>query len=396
MLEITNLRQGAILNHNHGQESDKSLKVRLEGISDAGYPVKVNGVPAQMDGRRFCADIELTRQFNDVKASVLTPFGTYSQDITLVWDKRSFKRVNFYIDDHSFFFTDLAKERPAHAFDHFYLAHLKRLHDLYGLKVALNCFYSNDHANGFSMSEVPDIWKQEFIDNSDWLKFTLHAPSEFPDRPWIESNAEVLVKYFNLLKKEVTRWAGEESYAAPNILHWGNIHPTVAQALFECGCRAYTGSMIPCVMGGPSLADRQKGGSMAEVEKRSLSGEDRAATTEGIRLHYDVPERESYVANHCARYMPELGIFLYTNMACLNLVPLKEVLPVISAALKRYAATGAEVCNYLSHEQYSFPYYSNYEPDHLERLEVAAKYLHEQGYRYVFFNEGLLGNTAWN
>ena len=53
MIEITNFRQGAVLNHNHGLETEKSLLIKVEGISDHGCPVTVNGVPAQMDGRRF-------------------------------------------------------------------------------------------------------------------------------------------------------------------------------------------------------------------------------------------------------------------------------------------------------------------------------------------------------
>ena len=57
MIEITNYRQGAILNCLHGVESENSLRINIEGISDHGCPVTVNGVAAQMDGRRFfCRD----------------------------------------------------------------------------------------------------------------------------------------------------------------------------------------------------------------------------------------------------------------------------------------------------------------------------------------------------
>ncbi len=112
MIEITNYRQGAILNHNHGKEGKKSLKVTVQGISEGGWPVTVNEQPAVMEGRHFSADVELTQRVNVVKASVVTPYGTYSQELTLVWDKKSFKRFNFFIDDHSFLFTDLSKQRP--------------------------------------------------------------------------------------------------------------------------------------------------------------------------------------------------------------------------------------------------------------------------------------------
>ena len=138
MIEITSHRQGAILNRNHGVESADSLKITIQGISESGRPVKVNGVPAVMDGRNFTAEIELTQKLNPVTASVLTPYGTYSQELVLVWDKKSFRRFSMGIDDHSFVFTELTRQRPKHAFDHFYLAGLKKIHDETGLHVVLN------------------------------------------------------------------------------------------------------------------------------------------------------------------------------------------------------------------------------------------------------------------
>ena len=122
MFEITNLRQGAILNHHHGVEDEHGLTIKVEGISDLAAHVSVNGVPAVRDGRRFFADVTLTRKLNTITAQALTAFGEFTQSIQVVWDKKSFRRCNFYIDDHSFFWTDLAKERPRRAFDHFYLA----------------------------------------------------------------------------------------------------------------------------------------------------------------------------------------------------------------------------------------------------------------------------------
>ena len=144
MIEITNFRQGAVLNYHHGVETEKSLKVVIEGISSAGHPVKVNGIPAEMDGRNFSCEVELTEKFNAIRASVMTPGGIYSQELTLVWDKKSFRRCDFYIDDHSFLFTELAAQKPKSAFDHFYLKGLKEIHKKYGLKVTLNTFYRND------------------------------------------------------------------------------------------------------------------------------------------------------------------------------------------------------------------------------------------------------------
>ena len=396
MLDITNFRQGAVLNHLHGKETDKGLTIQIEGISEYGRPVKVNGVPAEMDGRIFRAEIELTQKFNDVTASVLTPFGTYSQTVTLVWDKKSFRRFNFYIDDHSFLFTDLAKERPQRAFDHFYLKGLKDIHDKYGLKVTLNCFFHNDH-HEFVLSDMPDIWKGEFIDNSDWLKLSFHSYGEFPDRPYLEASAEEFGRDYDLVKNEIIRFAGEECWIPPFVIHWANINPAVANELIKRGTRCYSRRFRPCVMGGPSLADRQKGGDMSKIQSRSCSGTDRSTINEGLDMHYSISEENYYVAKHNCYYDPALGIFFLCGCCTCNLVPIEEI-------PKRFARQKANAEKYkyevfcaASHEQYTFPYYPNYIPDHLQRIECATRCMVEDlGCKPVFANDGIMGNTAWD
>ncbi len=396
MIEITNLRQGALLNHNHGKETANALEIQIQGIVDDGYPVKVNGIPAEMDGRLFNATVSLTQKINTVKAEAITPYGNFSQELTLVWDKKSFRRCNFYIDDHSFLFTDLAKERPKSAFDHFYLKGLKAIHDKYGFKVTLNSFYHNDH-HDFFLKDMPDIWKSEFIDNSDWLKFSFHAYSEFPDRPYVEATAEEFGRDWDLVKNEIIRFAGEQSFIAPVVIHWANVHPAVAQEAIRRGMRCYSMNLRPRVMGGPSLADRQKGGDMNKVQERSVSGDDVKADTIGLKLHYGFLEETNYLQKHGTFYDPLLGIFLFcTKGTCCNLVPLKEIAPIYERTFEQRAKVGCEVFGGGSHEQYTFPYYGNYLPDHLQRIEEACRCLTEVGgCKPVFFSNGLLGNTAW-
>ncbi|MBR5025731.1 MAG: hypothetical protein IKX48_11730 [Victivallales bacterium] len=391
MIEITNYRQGAILNHNHGKEGRKSLKVTVEGISEGGWPVTVNDQPAIMEGRRFAAEVELTQRVNTVKASVVTPYGTYSQELTLVWDKKSFKRFNFFIDDHSFLFTDLAKQRPKKAFDHFYLAGLKKIHDQYGLKVTLNSFYHNDH-DPFDLKDMPAIWKSEFEDNSDWLKFSFHAYSEFPDRPYAEATAETFGKHWDMVQKEIERFAGPKSFIAPVVIHWANVHPAVAQEAIRRGVTAYSNNFRLRVMGGPSLEDRQRGGDMKTVEKRSLSGVDCGNELSGLAMHYGMQEEKDFMDKNIVYYDPQLGICFFHNTVLCNLTPLAEIPKKYAEAIKRNEERGTEILGVGSHEQYTFPYYGNYLPDHMKRLETATRCLVEADYKPVFFSQGFLGN----
>jgi len=395
MIEITNFRQGAILNHNHGIETPDCLRVTIEGLSDYGTPVEVNGIPAVMDGRNFSAEIPLTRKINTVTAQTITPYGNFSHELTLVWDKKSFKRYNFYIDDHIFVFTDLARQRPKSAFDHFYFKGLKDIHDKYGTKFTCNCFYHNAH-DEFLLKDMPDIWKSEFQDNADWLKFSFHSYSEFPDRPYAEASAEEFGKDWDLVQNEIYRFAGEECYIAPVVIHWANIHPVCTQEMIRRGTTCYPSTTRLRVMGGPSLADRQKGGNMTAVQQRSATGADRTPQNIGLDLHYGFIEERSYLNNHRNCYDPLLNLYFFLGGMCGNLVPLEEIEPRAKQIFELSAKYKFEAFNLATHEQYTFPYYPNYLPDHMERLDKMARIYTEFGCKPVFFTEGILGNTAWD
>ena len=395
MIEITNFRQGAVLNHDHGIETEKSLLVKIEGLSEHGTPVTVNGIPAVMDGRSFTADVELTGKINTVTAATITPYGNFSQELTLVWDKKSFKRYNFYIDDNIFVFTDLSRQRPKSAFDHFYLKGLKDIHTKYGTKFSLNCFYHNAH-DEFLLKDMPDIWKSEFQDNADWLKFSFHSYSEFPDRPYAEASAEEMGKDWDLVQNEIIRFAGEECYIAPVVIHWANIHPACTMEMVRRGTTCYPSTTRLRVMGGPSLADRQKGGNMQLIQSRSATGIDRNPQTLGLDLHYGFAEERNYLTNHRHVYDPLLKLYFFLGGMCGNLTPMEAIEPKAAEIFDLAKKFHFEAFNIATHEQYTFPYYPNYIPDHLQRLEKMVQVYTEYGCKPVFFTEGILGNTAWD
>jgi hypothetical protein len=200
-----------------------------------------------------------------------------------------------------------------------------------------------------------------------------------------------------MVQNEVNRFAGEECFIPPVVMHWANIHPAVAQEMIRRGTRCYSSNLHPRVMGGPSLADRQKGGNMQEVEKRSASGVDRNANTLGLKLHYGFYEESDYLAQNAVYYDPLVGLFFFASIGvCCNLVPLADIPERYAKVAENAAANGFEIFNAASHEQYTFPYYPNYLPDHMERLECAARSMYELGCKAVFFNDGVMGNTSWD
>ena len=400
MLQITNIRQGAVLNHNHGKESEKGLEVRFEGFSDFPGPVKLNGQLAQRDGRRFFADVLLTEKVNTITAESLSAYGTFSQSIKVVWDKKSFKRVNCYIDDHSFFWTDLAKERPKRAFDHFYLKALKEIHDRFGLKMTLNCFFHNDHFD-CDMTQVPDCWKSEFIDNSDWLKLSFHSLGEFPDRLYIEASEEEFAHDYDLVHDQIVRFAGEETFITPVVIHWAIISPSCVKVLKDRGVKAYSGAFRPRLMGGPSAIERAVGSAKntaANSQQGASYQRDKQLAGDfgfGFEEHYNVMEEVAYLDRHRVMYNPFFDITFFRGCCCCNLVPLEVIPARLAKAFAGSAEVGNEIFDFASHEQYSFPYYHNYIPDHLERIAKAAELMAENGCKPVFFAQGYMGNDAW-
>lgn len=53
-----------------------------------------------------------------------------------------------------------------------------------------------------------------------------------------------------------------------------------------------------------------------------------------------------------------------------------------------------EIIDFLTHEQYFWPFYRRYLPDHAERMERAIAFVTERRYKPVFLQDGFLGNPA--
>lgn len=373
MLEVTSIRNGAVLNHTRGIETGDYLEIKLEGIADPQAFVKVNGVEAERADRTFSAPVRLTEKINEIVVSADSSFGEAQLKLTVLWDKKSFKRYNYYIDDCSFFYTDIAKQRPKSLFDHFFLKRLKSIHDKYGTKFSLNSFYRNDHFP-FELKDFPDIYKSEWIANSDWLRLSFHAYSEFPDRPYQHTPPEKLAQDFDLLKSEIVRFAGEETFVLPVVLHWAMANPEVFSVLKERGMKMINGSFI---------------GSKTYVGEK-----DHAFSVCDIGYFYE-KDVALYIKKYKNYYDKFTGMILNSGIGATgNLFTIEELRKKITDAVN--SPYHNQTIGMATHEQYSFDYYFNYIPDHLDRIEECCRLITEFGYKPVYFAEGLLGNTAWD
>ena len=81
--------------------------------------------------------------------------------------------VHFSVDDTIAIFENLTKENYSSCFEEPTLKFLKSLNEKYGLKVSMYCFFES--GSGFNLSEATQKFKDEFKENSNWLKFGFHA-----------------------------------------------------------------------------------------------------------------------------------------------------------------------------------------------------------------------------
>ena len=103
MLEITNLRDGAILNRHHGIETENYLEIKIEGLANPQAEVTVNGAPVVRYDRQFFATVRLTQRINKITAVASDYFGERTLTLTVMWDKKSYRRCHFFFDDCCFF-----------------------------------------------------------------------------------------------------------------------------------------------------------------------------------------------------------------------------------------------------------------------------------------------------
>ena len=377
MLEITSFRNGEVLNHYHGKETDAGLEIVIRGIASPQSRVTVNGETALRNDREFFCNITLTEKINRITATAKDKFGEYSQTITLAYDRKSFLRYAVRIDDNSFFFTDLARQRPKSLFDHFYLKGLKELHERYGSKFILKCFYHNAHdPENFTLDQMPDIYKGEFTDNADWLHLAFHAKSEFPDRPYQHCSADQLRQDMEQLQKEIIRFAGKECCTPPTNVHWAMLGPENFHVMKEQGVKILTSSGF---MSNRLIVD----GNIQTIEAGSCD----------IGFFY-----EQDVAHHMLKkrifFDPDHELFLSRTFFCFNIDTPSEIEAKIRSEHDKRLESGCEILEAIGHEQYAYPAYCNYLDDYFERLETCCRIPAELGYAPVFFQDGLFGNTA--
>ena len=307
------------------------------------------------------------------------------------------KRAAMYIDDVIFLFRDLAAQRPRSCWDHFFLKALREAHDRYGLRVQLNVFYRNDFYYGargaeFTLKDMPDVWKAEFQAAKDWLRFGFHSYSEFPDYPWINASYDDVVWTWNLLTREVERFAGPGMFAKAVTPHWGPMSKEGCVALKDCGVKAiwvsagkryaYNGDRTILPYGHGMRVENFRKPETA-VFWRPGGGDDISVSACGY--NHLLPEQVKITrGTYNWLHDKATGCNFMTfgcGAPCLNLYKLEDIPARMREVL------GNEYLIHATHEEYWYPDYFAYQPDSREKLLTAVKMVHDAGYQYFFIED---------
>jgi len=346
---------GAVLNRHHGRPADGGLEIAVRGKAPADRQVLVGGSPARREGTRFEARVVLRQHETDVVAAV-GGSPELRDAVRVVWDRNSRPRYRFAVDDNSFFLRDVWQKQYGSLFDCFYLAMLRKLHVEYGAKFVLNIYYTT--ADEFDLTKFPDRYRGEWRDNAHWLKLAFHAHANEPANPYLDAPPEQVIADFDKIGAQIRRFAGEATYSPTTIVHWGMVRPSAWKPLAERGVKVLSGYF----------------------EKRG----------DEWRVNYRMdPVRSEHLSRRDALVDFPSGIVFSNIDMVVNSTPLDRIVPELEKIAED--PNQAEIIDLLTHEQYFWPFYSHYLPDHAQRVETAIRWVTEHGYEPVFLHEGFLG-----
>ncbi len=356
MLHIDTPLHGAVINRHWGTQTADALTIEVTGSCPVYGDVTVNSVPAKCALGRFTCDVPVTCAEQAITAVYDGTFGHHEHSVRVFWDRHSFPRYGFSIDDNSFWLRDVARNGYASLFDCFYLAMLRDMNREFGAKFALNIYYTTE--DGFTLPQFPDCYRAEFADNADWLVLAFHAYANEPARPYQYSSAEQVVRDIEMVEEQICRFAGPQSLAPQTNGHWAMYIPEAFPALYDLGVRALS----------------------ADCWKAPW----------GWDINYWLdPIRTQWIVDHGAIMDCDSGICFPHTDIIVNSTPPEQVASVLGPY--RRNPHHADFMNIITHEQYFWPFYSNYVPDHRERCSATLRWLADNGYEPVFMHEGFLG-----
>ncbi len=321
--------------------------ISVKGTAEPGSPIRCGEIYTTTDPE---GNFEFSLPVSRIHNTIRIQSGADCLERRFVCDFDNRKRYNFFIDDNIFFMTEIYRKKHRSIFDSFYLKFLRDMHEKYDFKVTLNMFRSNNHDREtppFDLEVFPETYKSEFEDNAHWLRLAFHAYSEFPDNPYGKAFPEKLPEHYEQVVSQLERIAGKSVVISPVLMHFYEIaNANSRKYIREKGMRIFT----------------QPERYWEELQKkwgRNVLAE----------YHYGFDQLQIPLLFMC------------------NLFPTPVLLQKLEEA---YETPGKNFLCVGTHEQYSYPFYSAYIPEHFQRVEAVLRSLKDHGFQSSFFTETLL------
>lgn len=261
-LEVFEPFNGGMVNSNYDESpGTKDINVYIRGYAHGAKSLEINGQPADIKpDYSFEKLIALAREKEKISVAASNEASLKSVTLNLLVDKYSYKRYWFNVDDvlHMIYDLYLHKDTYQSVFDQPEFAFLKRLHESYGTCSTLMLFgmagNGEDPPAGvplnFILSRAPDKFKDEFLANKDWLRFSFHS-RDSGSYPYKNATYKQAHNDFIALKKDIDRFAGAECFSPIAVIHYGSGTREAVKAWMEQGLRGYVTGMW--LIGKPDL-----------------------------------------------------------------------------------------------------------------------------------------------
>ena len=357
---------GDCLNIYDGEMKEGYLAVKAKLEAPANSDIYIDNKKAEYDGQYFTGVVLLKNYCTVIMAENRTD--GYKTSITVYKLENGIGKYRISLDDNILFLADLNKNKDVYTslFDNPYLNVYKKAHDLYGATVHINLFYEykNDEEDRerfsgereyFNLSMMTDKYKEEWKENSNWLKLSFHARVDKPDKPYLKIYAECINKDIEMVNQEILRFAGPETLSDVTTLHWG--------ACLEEGVKA--------------LRNHDYKGLVGYFDFRE-SGEIVAGYSYPYELVKHINGRDFWVDT------TEDVVFAKADII-LNRYQLNDIVPCLEEIYNNKHEAG--FMELLIHEQYFYEDYCDYKADFEDIILCASKWMMEHGYQGALMSE---------
>jgi len=334
-----------------GTLKEGALLITAAVSAPAGSRIKINGIETKYDGERYTADIILKGYRNQIEVSD-EKSGT-KQAIIVYRLKNYVNKYRLSLDDNILFLKDINDNSSKYRsiFDNAYLGFLKQVHDTYGTKIHLNIYYQTE---GFNLSQMTTKFKNEWRENSGWLRISFHALQNKPDNPYIIAGYDEVKRDCEMVKEQIRRFAGEEQIGHVTTLHWGAATLEGTLALRDSG---YT-----CLAG------------YFNIEPGDSP----------VSYYLDLPERTHLNKRYIWKDNKE-GVIFSRIAIVINNSEIDKIVPYLDSL--RVGPNKPGYIDLMIHEQYFHADYVDYQPDFRQKVMTAVKWASDNGYKPAFLSE---------